>query len=297
MPAIVRLVAGGPGSRRRRSCAWPTAGRWSSWRLTLAMAALAWLLSGDPVRGAGRAGRRHAVPADPGRAGGDHGRHLGGGAARRADQGRRRAGDAGPGAHLVFDKTGTLTTGDRPAGRGRDAGTAAGRRAAAAGGVARPGVAARAGRGAIVAAARARGLPLPLPEQVRRRRRARDRRARSTAARVRLGGLAWVAGTRRRPGPSGWRGAPPATAPRRVFVAVDGGLAGALLLADEIRPETPRALRALRRAGHRADRDAVRRPAGRGRDGGRGARRRQRAGRALAGGQGRCGPGRARPRR
>ena len=66
---------------------------------------------------------------------------------------------------------------------------------------------------------------------------------------VRLGGLAWV-----------WPGAAPAWAEgllrraRRdgsssVFLAVDGRLAGALLLADEIRRETPRALRALHRAG------------------------------------------------
>ncbi len=34
-----------------------------------------------------------------------------------------------------------------------------------------------------------------------------------------------------------------------VFVAIDGTMAGALLLADEIRPDTPRALRLLRKAG------------------------------------------------
>ena len=46
-----------------------------------------------------------------------------------------------------------------------------------------------------------------------------------------------------------WSRAPGATACSTVFVAVDGRLAGALLLADEIRRETPRALRALHRAG------------------------------------------------
>jgi P-type E1-E2 ATPase len=34
-----------------------------------------------------------------------------------------------------------------------------------------------------------------------------------------------------------------------VFVAIDGAVAGALLLLDEIRLETPRALRLLRKAG------------------------------------------------
>jgi P-type E1-E2 ATPase len=34
-----------------------------------------------------------------------------------------------------------------------------------------------------------------------------------------------------------------------VFVAIDGVMAGALLLHDEIRAETPRALRLLRKAG------------------------------------------------
>jgi len=36
-----------------------------------------------------------------------------------------------------------------------------------------------------------------------------------------------------------------------VFLTVDGRLSGALLLADQIRPDTPRALRALHRAGIR----------------------------------------------
>ncbi len=67
--------------------------------------------------------------------------------------------------------------------------------------------------------------------------------------RVRLGGLEWV-----------WPEPPPTWAEAlirharldgnsSVFLAVDGKLAGAVLLADEIRPETPRALRALHRAG------------------------------------------------
>ncbi|MCS6781250.1 MAG: heavy metal translocating P-type ATPase, partial [Geminicoccaceae bacterium] len=101
----------------------------------------------------------------------------------------------------------------------------------------------------IVEAARGRGLPLELPSEVR------EAPGEGIAGRVggrtvRLGRLehadgrdlhaAWAQRVIRR---AERDGATP------VFVAVDGGLAGALLLADEIRRETPRALRALRGVG------------------------------------------------
>ena len=59
----------------------------------------AWLISGDPLRGARRTGRGDAVSADPRRPGRLHRRRLASGAARHPDQGRRAAGGAGAHAH------------------------------------------------------------------------------------------------------------------------------------------------------------------------------------------------------
>jgi heavy metal translocating P-type ATPase len=104
---------------------------------------------------------------------------------------------------------------------------------------------------AIVRAARARGLELGLPEEVREAP-GEGIEGRVEGRRVRLGRLghtdgclvhtSWAERTVRRAERDG-------AAP--VFVAVEGELVGALLLADEIRREAPRALRALRGAGVR----------------------------------------------
>ncbi|MDW8342309.1 MAG: heavy metal translocating P-type ATPase [Geminicoccaceae bacterium] len=104
---------------------------------------------------------------------------------------------------------------------------------------------------AIVEAARARGLSLELPSEVREAP-GEGIEGRAGGRRVRLGRLDhangrglfedWAERVVRR---AERDGATP------VFVAVDGELAGALLLADEIRREAPRALRALRAAGLR----------------------------------------------
>ncbi len=104
---------------------------------------------------------------------------------------------------------------------------------------------------AIVRAARARGLALGLPEAVHEAP-GEGIDGRVEGRWVRLGRLAhtdgrgvhtsWAERTVRRAERDG-------AAP--VFVAVEGELVGALLLADEIRREAPRALRALRAAGLR----------------------------------------------
>lgn len=102
---------------------------------------------------------------------------------------------------------------------------------------------------AIVAAARARGLALSAPEKIQEQ--------------AGSGVEGWVEGRRVKAGSAAFvfaQSAPPAWAIRAqrraawrsalsVFVAVDGAPVGALLLADELRRETPQALERLRRAG------------------------------------------------
>jgi heavy metal translocating P-type ATPase len=148
---------------------------------------------------------------------------------------------------VLFDKTGTLTTGTpRVTGvetlNDHDADDVL-LRAASLAQMSQHVVA-----GAIVAAARSLTLPLIMPHDV---------------AEIPGGGLAgMVGGVRVLVGSAGLldaAGIPPPTegaaarmaaaAASVAWVAFDGRISGALLLADRIRPETPRALRALRAAG------------------------------------------------
>ena len=102
---------------------------------------------------------------------------------------------------------------------------------------------------AIVRASRERGLPLTFPAEVVERPGA-GIRGTVDGRPVRLGSSAWV---------SRGRDAPPRVRETRrraamegssnVFVGIDGEFAGALVLDDPIRADTPRAIRALRRAG------------------------------------------------
>jgi heavy metal translocating P-type ATPase len=148
---------------------------------------------------------------------------------------------------VLFDKTGTLTTGTpRVTGVEVLDGFDPDDLLLCAGSLAQ--VSQHAVAGAIVMAARSLDLTLTLP---------RD------AEEVPGGGLAGtVAGKRVLVGSAGLldaAGIPPpaegstarlaAAASSAAWVALDGSVAGALLLADRIRPETPRALRALRLAG------------------------------------------------
>jgi heavy metal translocating P-type ATPase len=102
---------------------------------------------------------------------------------------------------------------------------------------------------AVVSAAAARGLTLSLPEEVEEHPGTGIRGV-VDGHRVALGRAAWAAGGRALPGA--------AAAVRRrtaiegtsnVFVALDGDLAGALVMEDPVRGDAARAVRELRRAG------------------------------------------------
>ena len=243
---IVRLVE---AAQRQKAPFVRLADRWSLvfLALTLAIAGIAYLASGDPVRVlavlvvatpcplilavpvaivAGiSAAARHGVLI------------KGGGALETLARART----------VMFDKTGTLTTGTARVvaveGPGEVAAEDVLRLAASLEQVSRHVLA-----GSVTAAAVERGLVTALPEAV-----SEDPGAGIEGTvggrRVRLGGLAWV-----------WSDTPPAWAEaltRRarldghatVFLAVDGQLAGAVVLADQIRSDAARALRALHRAG------------------------------------------------
>jgi len=215
--------------------------------LTLGMAGFAWLISGEPTRalavlvvatpcplllaapiaivaGISRAARRGIIV-------------KGGGPLESLAQARV----------LLFDKTGTLTAG-RPHLAGVEAadGDQDGLlRLAAALEQASPHVLAS----AIVQAARRRDLELPLPTDVTETPGGgvagtvdgHEVAVGSAAFAAGADGLpAWARELRRRAAMEG---------SSNVFVRVDGQVAGALVLDDPIRPETPRAVRSLRRAG------------------------------------------------
>jgi heavy metal translocating P-type ATPase len=216
--------------------------------LTLAVAAGAWLLSGDPVRalsvlvvatpcplilaapvailgGVSAAARRGVIV-------------KGGGPLESLARARV----------LLLDKTGTLTRG-RPRlvaieVAGEDDPDLLLRLAASLDQVSQHVLAA-----ALVRAARERGLELTFPDSVEEEP-GRGIRGRVDGRRVALGKLSFVA--------SGAVTDPWARRVRRrtalesssgVFVAIDGRPAGALLLEDPIRADSPAALRSLRRAG------------------------------------------------
>ncbi len=216
--------------------------------LTLVIAGAAWLASGDPVRalavlvvatpcplllaapiaivaGISRAARRGVIV-------------KGGGALEAL--GRARV--------LLFDKTGTLT-----AGRPRLAAVEIGDqidadevlRLAASVEQLSPHVLA----GAIVHAAHLRDLELAMPEAVDEVHGA-GVGGRVEGRPVLVGSLEHARGDGPLPG---WardlRRRSIVEGTTNVYVAVDGALAGALVLDDPIRPETPRAIRALRRIG------------------------------------------------
>lgn len=216
--------------------------------ITLAIAGGAWLVSGDPVRGLAVLVAATPCPlilAAP--------VAFIAGVARAAKHGILVKGSAPiealAHAHTVmFDKTGTLTVGgarlvavEAPPGQSTaDVLRIAGSLEQASHHI----VAA-----AIADAARARGLKLGAPSQVRETFGSGlegmvDGRA------VKVGSHQMVYGARS-PEPwamralrrAAWRSA------LSVFVAVDGRTIGAILLADELRRETPRAVQALRSAG------------------------------------------------
>lgn len=215
---------------------------------TLLIAGGAWLVSGDPVRavavlvvatpcplilaapiaivsGISRAARRGVII-------------KGGGALETLARARV----------LLFDKTGTLTMGrpsvtDIEAPLGIDADMLL--RLAASVEQVSPHVLA----GAVVRSAREHGLPLSIPESV-----IEDTgmgiRGTVEAHEVAVGRLEWVS---QKTAPLEWvqrlRRRLAFDGFASTFVAVDGALAGALILEDPIRPDTSRTLRTLRRDG------------------------------------------------
>ena len=218
--------------------------------LTLVIAGFAWITSGDPVRalsvlvvatpcplllaapiaivaGISRSAKRGIIV-------------KGGGALEAIARARV----------LLFDKTGTLTAGrphlaDVVAAPDRTPGGGAPLRGLAGAGLAaRPRGVDRGRR------PRARRCPRP-PRGGRGDPGRRDHRARGRARRARRHRRlrhrgaplpAWARDVRRRVNLEGATG---------VYVGVDGVLVGALVLDDPIRPETPRVIRSLRRAGIR----------------------------------------------
>ena len=216
--------------------------------LALALAGAAWALSGDPVRGLAVMvvatpcplilGVPVAVVSGLSRCAGRGVLVKGGGALERLARVRT----------LFLDKTGTLT-----AGRARVAAIEAApdvtddevlRLAASLDQLSQHPIAE-----AVVVAARARGLAPAMPAAVEEEPGA-GVTGLIEGQRVSVGSHAYVAA---RAAPAGWSG----RFLRRMgyegatgaFVAADGTMLGAILLADEVRPDSPRALRLLRQAG------------------------------------------------
>ena len=216
--------------------------------IAIAAAGAAWALSGDPVRGLAVMvvatpcplilGVPVAIVSGLSRCAGRGVLVKGGGALERLARIRT----------LFLDKTGTLTGGRArvvaievaPGGAGDDA-----LRLAASLDQLSQHVIAE----AVVSAARARGLALTMPTEVEEEPGA-GVAGLVEGRRVLVGSHAYVAA---RAAPATWTD----RVTRRmdyegatgVFVAVDGEMFGAILLADEIRPDSSRALRLLRQAG------------------------------------------------
>jgi heavy metal translocating P-type ATPase len=216
----------------------------------LAVAGAAWLVSGDAVRGLAVLvvatpcplilGVPVAIISGLSRCAGRGVLVKGGGALEKLARART----------LFLDKTGTLTTGQARVTAvetlgGLDASEAL--RLAASLDQASQHVVAQ----AIVAAARSAGLKLAMPERVEETPGA-GVVGLIEGRRVAVGGHAFIcAGAAPTAWEHGFLGRMAAEGATGTFLAVDGRIVGALLLADDIRPDTPRALRLLRRAGIR----------------------------------------------
>ena len=216
--------------------------------VTLVIAAAAWVLTGDPVRalavlvvatpcplilavpiaivaGISRAARRGIIV-------------KGGGALETLARG----------SVLLFDKTGTLTSGvpevaDVEVFASIDPEELL--RLAASLDQLSPHVLGA----AIVRAARQRGLPLSFPVDVREEPGS-GIEGTVDGRRVSLGKASWVSGGRGLPARArDIRRRSAMEGSSAVFVAIDGEVAGGLILDDPIRPDTPRVIRTLRRAG------------------------------------------------
>lgn len=247
--AIVRLVHEAQGSKAPFV---RLADRYALWflPLTLAVAALAWFVSGNPVRalavlvvatpcplilaapvaivaGISRAASRGIIV-------------KGGGALETLARART----------LIFDKTGTLTTGAPRVSAVESFGEVAPDelvRLAASLDQVSPHVFAN----AIVTAAADRRLSLEFPSEVKEDPGA-GIQGLVGGRHVALGKATWVVRGGQLPeGAAGLRRRTELEGTSSVFVAVDGVLAGALIVEDPVRADTPRAIHLLREAGIR----------------------------------------------
>ncbi|MCJ7780589.1 MAG: heavy metal translocating P-type ATPase, partial [Acidimicrobiia bacterium] len=245
---VIRLVR---QAQEERYPAVRLADRWAAWFVPLALgiAALAWAVSGDPVRGlavlvvATPCPLLLAVPIA-----------IVSGISRAARKGVIfRGGGAlevlARTEVLLLDKTGTLTTGE-PAirrvttfARGLDANEAL--RLAAAVDQASTHVLAR----ALVAEAHRRGLHLPVPSAVEEV--AGGGVVGEVEGRiVSVGNAAWVLGDQEEPeAVAEFRREIQRMAPLTVFIAIDGDVVAGASFDDVIRPDAASTVRALRRVG------------------------------------------------
>jgi len=244
---IVRLVREAQASRARFV---RLADRFALWflPLTLAISAVAWAVSGDPVRALAVLvvatpcplilAAPVAIVAGISRAA-SRGVIVKGGAALETLAAART---------LVFDKTGTLTTGTPSVAAVEALGEIPPDevlRLAASLDQVSPHVFAS----GIVAAARSRGLTLEFPREVHEHA-GRGIEGLVGGRHVAVGQARWLARERPLPEPvSGLRRRIAMEGLSSVYVALDGQLAGAMVMDDPIRPDTPDALRRLRDAG------------------------------------------------
>lgn len=216
--------------------------------LTLAIAGIAWALSGDPVRALAVLVVATPCPlilAAP--------VAILAGVSRSANRGVIVKGGQALEALarariLLLDKTGTITAGMPSLSDietlGREAALEVLRLAASLDQVSQHVLAA-----AVVRAARDRGLPLSFPERVTERP-GQGIQGEVEGRRVALGKLSFVQQDGAlSEGISRVRQRTALEGSSSVFVAVDGEVAGALILHDPVRPDSARTVRALRRAG------------------------------------------------
>jgi heavy metal translocating P-type ATPase len=244
---IVRLVRAAQSSKAPFV---RLADRYALWflPLTLGVTALAWAVSGNPVRGLAVLvvatpcplilAAPVAIVAGISRAASRGVIVKGGGALETLARART----------LVFDKTGTLTAGSARVASVEAFGAIGAdellRLAASL-----DQVSLHVFAGGIVAAARKRHVDLELPTEVREHG-GKGIEGSVGPHHVALGQARWLSGGRPLPAAAtGLRHRISVEGAMAVFVAVDGTLAGALVMEDPVRSDTPDALRALRLAG------------------------------------------------
>ena len=219
--------------------------------LTLVIAGLAWALSRRPGAGARRPRRRDAVPDDPGRADRDRGRHLSRGQARHHREGRRRARDArARHASCCSTRPAPSPPGPPRSPTSRCSATWTHRSCCA---WPHRSTRSRPTCWPARSCARLEGTTSRSPSP-----RACTRSTERASRDVWMGGRSRSARRRTsrgapscRAAPATCGGAPRSRARAACSSPVDGRVAGALILDDPIRPDTPRVIRTLRRAGIR----------------------------------------------